>query len=94
MGPWPAARQPDVICLQEVRAPDDVVVEAMGPGWHGVHAESEAKGRAGVAVFSRVAPVAVRVGLGLPEFAAAGRWVEADLPLTGDAPSLLTVVSV
>ena len=101
MGPWLAARRPDVICLQEVRATDDAVVEAIGPGWHGVHAEAEAKGRAGVAVFSRVAPVAVRIGLGQSEFANAGRWVEADLPLPPDgsstesaAPSLLTVVSV
>jgi exodeoxyribonuclease III len=107
MGPWLDAREPDVICLQEVRAADEVVAEALGPGWHGVHAEAEAKGRAGVAVFSRVAPVAVRIGLESPEFAGSGRWVEADLPLTGAAntagtgaepgvagPDLLTVVSV
>ena len=92
MGPWLEARRPDVICLQEVRAPDEAVLEALGPGWHGVHAEAEAKGRAGVAVYSRTEPVAVRIGLGVPEFATAGRWVEADLRLAqGD---LLTVVSV
>ena len=91
--PWLEAREPDVLCLQEVRAPDEVVVEALGEGWHGVHAEAEVKGRAGVAVFSRVPPVAVRVGLGIPEFADSGRWVEADLPLTGES-GLLTVVSV
>jgi exodeoxyribonuclease-3 len=95
MGAWLTVRRPDVICLQEVRAPDDEVLAALGPGWHGVHAEAEAKGRAGVAVFSRTVPVAVRIGLGLPEFADAGRWVEADLPLTGSGrPGLLTVVSV
>jgi exodeoxyribonuclease III len=87
MRPWLDARAPDVICLQEVRAPDDAVYEALGDGWHGVHAEAEAKGRAGVAVFSRVPPIAVRVGLGIPEFATAGRWVEADLPLTAAAAS-------
>ena len=96
MGAWMAARQPDVICLQEVRAPDEAVLEALGPDWHGVHAEAEAKGRAGVAVYSRIAPVAVRIGLGVPEFDTAGRWVEADLPLTADSAgaTLLTVVSV
>jgi exodeoxyribonuclease III len=89
MGPWLERRSPDVLCLQEVRAPDEVVHEALGPGWHGVHAEAAAKGRAGVAVFSRVPPVATRVGL--PGFAEAGRWVEADLR---GAFGLLTVISV
>jgi exodeoxyribonuclease-3 len=95
--PWLAARSPDVICLQEVRAPDEAVLEAIGPGWHGVHAEAQAKGRAGVAVYSRVPPVAVRIGLDVPEFTAAGRWVEADLKLDNAGPggaALLTVVSV
>jgi exodeoxyribonuclease-3 len=102
IGPWLAARSPDVICLQEVRGPDAAVREALGEGWYGVHAEADAAGRAGVAVFSREPPVAVRVGLGVAEFATAGRWVEADLPLNADkpddessvGPGLLTVVSV
>jgi exodeoxyribonuclease III len=93
MGPWLAAREPDVLCLQEVRAPDEILHPALGPGWHGVHAEGAVAGRCGVAVLSRVAPVAVRTGMGAGEFEAAGRWVEADLPLAG-SPSLLTVVSV
>jgi len=97
IGAWLGERLPDVLCLQEVRAPDDALAEVLGPGWSGVHEEASAKGRAGVAVMSRVEPVAVRTGLGdgpgAAEFAGTGRWVEADLAVTGD-PGLLTLVSV
>ena len=97
IGPWLAARRPDILCLQEVRADDDALMEVVGPGWHGVHEESSAKGRAGVAVLSRMAPVQVRTGFGAvpgaKEFAGAGRWVEADFEVDGE-PGPLTVVSV
>ncbi len=90
---WLAARRPEVVCLQEVRAPDAVLTELLGPGWHVVHQEAAAKGRAGVAVASRVEPVAVRAGLDAGAATdASGRWVEVDLALQGGG--LLTVVSV
>ncbi|MBT0767952.1 exodeoxyribonuclease III [Kineosporia sp. J2-2] len=96
MPAWLASRQPDILCLQEVRADDATLMKIMGEGWFGVHEEaSSAKGRAGVAVLSRTEPVAVRSGLG--SFLGAGRWVEADFALTPSAegePALLTVVSV
>lgn len=94
MPAWLDRRAPDVLCLQEVRAPDAVLREVFAEGWHLVHEEAEAKGRAGVAVLSRGAPAAVRVGLGdvagAERFARTGRWVEMDLP-TPAGP--LTVVS-
>ncbi len=101
MPAWLAARTPDVLCLQEVRAPDAALVEALGPGWHVVHEEAAAAGRAGVAVATRRPALAVRVGLdALPghPFDGSGRWVEADLALAeqdgaGPAPAVLTVVS-
>ena len=109
MGAWLADRRPDVLCLQEVRAPDEILRDLLGAGWHGVHEEATAKGRSGVAVLARTAPLAVRAGFGHPpadspgdghavspgagEFAGTGRWVEADLAVAGD-PGLLTVVSV
>jgi len=87
-----------VLCLQEVRAGDDDIVAALGEGWHIVHAEASAKGRAGVAVASRHVPRAVRVGLSAPPGVdTAGRWVELDLALrphgAGDCETL-TVASV
>ncbi|MEU0490060.1 exodeoxyribonuclease III [Nocardiopsis sp. NPDC006139] len=77
---WLSASTADVVCLQEVRAeaaqlPPEV---ASPPGWHVALAPAEAKGRAGVAVYSRVEPDAVRVGFGEAEFEASGRYLEAD----------------
>ena len=97
MGAWLDERRPDILCLQEVRAPDAVLSELLGSGWHGVHEEASAKGRAGVAVLARTPPVAVRRGLGdapgAEEFAGTGRWVEADFTVQ-EPPGLLTVASV
>jgi exodeoxyribonuclease-3 len=95
IGPWLAARDPDVLCLQEVRADDDHLRAALGDGWTGVHDPCDIPGRAGVAVMSRHPVLEVRRGLAQPAgdgFNGTGRWVEADLDLGGSG--LLTVVSV
>ena len=99
MAGWVQQRKPDVITMQEVRAPDDLVpdlvAELAGPGWHVAHAEATAKGRAGVAVTS-TSPI-VRSQHGLPVAAApeqyddSGRWIEADIATPDGAG--LTVVS-
>ncbi|PJJ43009.1 exodeoxyribonuclease-3 [Glutamicibacter mysorens] len=90
MGDWIAARDVDILCLQEVRAPDKILRELIGEGWHILHAEAKDKGRAGVAVLSRTAPVAVREHIGEDYFADSGRWVEADFEVNGE---IFTVVS-
>ena len=91
---WLAASGADVICLQEVRATDEQLAEALddaGLGHlHVAHTEAAAKGRAGVAVLTTVPHRAVRVGPGPDEFADSGRWVEVDVD-TDVGP--LTVVS-
>ncbi|ARZ69652.1 exodeoxyribonuclease III [Streptomyces sp. HU2014] len=79
---WLAQTEADVVCLQEVRAeahqlPDEVREPA---GWHTVHAPAAAKGRAGVSLYSRREPEAVRVGFGSAEFDGSGRYAEIDLP--------------
>ncbi|MEU4364396.1 exodeoxyribonuclease III [Promicromonospora sp. NPDC023987] len=97
MEAWIATRTPDVLLLQEVRAPDKVVRELLD-GWHVAHAESEVKGRAGVLVASRLPLGEVRTGLaaygtdGAVEAGAdTGRWIEADVELPGGGT--LTAVS-
>ncbi|WP_338105394.1 exodeoxyribonuclease III [Streptomyces cinnamoneus] len=55
----------------EVREPE---------GWHVVHAPAAAKGRAGVSLYSRREPDAVRIGFGSAEFDGSGRYAEIDLP--------------
>lgn len=83
--PWLESTAADVVCLQEVRAePDQLPDELRDPdGWHAYHAPATAKGRAGVSVFTRRAPSAVRVGFGSAEFDASGRYLEVDLPGPG-----------
>ncbi|TRW45099.1 exodeoxyribonuclease III [Georgenia yuyongxinii] len=94
MDAWIRHRTPDVMLLQEVRANDEILAEHLGDGWHIAHQASDFKGRAGVAVASRLPASAVRVGLGDGEPAVdTGRWVEMDLEVPGwDRP--LTVVSL
>ena len=92
MPQWLEERQPDVVLLQEVRAPDEMMADFFDTDtWDLAHQASEFKGRAGVAIASRLPMSAVRIGLG--EGATnTGRWVEADLELP--AGGTLTVVSV
>jgi exodeoxyribonuclease-3 len=98
MGEWLAVRRPDVVLMQEVRASDEIVDELLADGWHVAHQACDIKGRAGVAVASRLPVDAVRVGLAahgpeaVPEPPVdTGRWVEADV-VTPDGEAL-TVVS-
>ncbi len=90
MQDWLDGRDVDILCLQEVRAPDAVVRTLLGEDWHILHTEAEAKGRAGVAVASRRAPTATRTTIGDAYFDTSGRWVEADFAVDGGT---LTVVS-
>jgi exodeoxyribonuclease-3 len=80
--PWLLAQQPDVLCLQEVRASDTDLLKALADAgfgdWHVAHTEGSAKGRAGVAVASRPGHLGQRIGID-DLFVDQGRWVEVDL---------------
>lgn len=95
MGDWLAARNVDVLALQEVRAQDEHLEELLGSqGWHWLHDPCEIKGRAGVAIASREPALAHRVGLGGPDaqeqIQSSGRWLEADFAFGN---KVITVVS-
>ncbi|MCQ9131559.1 exodeoxyribonuclease III [Streptomyces hilarionis] len=79
---WLADTAADVLCLQEVRAePEQLPETVRAPeGWYVTHAPAAAKGRAGVSLYTRREPDAVRIGFGSSEFDGSGRYVEADLP--------------
>lgn len=89
MADWLQGRDVDLLCLQEVRAPDKITRELLDEDvWHIHHAEASAKGRAGVAIATRrdafdgsLLPVATRGGIGDEYFADSGRWVENDIIL-------------
>ncbi|WP_311259770.1 exodeoxyribonuclease III [Microbacterium sp. WCS2018Hpa-9] len=89
MSAWLDAADVDILTLQEVRGQDEHL-EAALPGWTFVHDEATAKGRAGVAIASRIPALASRTDFGADDFDSKGRWIEADF-LIGDRP--LTVVS-
>jgi len=90
MGDWLAARDVDILALQEVRASTDDLTGLLGDEWDVLHDEATAKGRAGVALASRHRASIHRVALGADDFDSAGRWLEADYEVDGRT---VTVVS-
>ena len=90
MGDWLAERGVDILAMQEVRAATSDLENLLGPDWHILHDAATAKGRAGVAIASRIATSEHRVALGADDFDSAGRWLEADFEVEGRN---LTVVS-
>lgn len=99
MAEWLAPRGVDLLCLQEVRAPDKITRELLDEDvWDVRHTEAAAKGRAGVAIATRrdafdgaLLPTASRVGIGEEYFDDSGRWIENDLTLPNG--ETLTLVS-
>ena len=86
---WLDAADIDVMALQEVRATEEELRAAL-PGWEIVNDEALSKGRAGVAVASRVPSIEVRRVLGpaaddaADVLDSAGRWIEADFDIDGE----------
>lgn len=72
--------QTDVLCLQETKAQDDQVAEALESieGYHIVSNSAERKGYSGTAILSRKEPLAVRVGMGKKEHDTEGRVLAAE----------------
>ncbi|NBR65127.1 MAG: exodeoxyribonuclease III [Actinobacteria bacterium] len=96
---WVIAESPDIIALQEVRAETTDLEEIFvgiakeqndGTTWHILHDNASAKGRAGVAVVSKMKAVASRTELGPKSFDSAGRWLEVDFKFKSKT---LTVIS-
>jgi len=77
---WATARAADVVCLQEVRSPVDLIPLEAGEGYHLAYHEGDRAGRNGVAVLTKTEPAKVRVGFGSAEFDGQGRYIEVDLP--------------
>ena len=89
MHAWLDEADVDLMALQEVRATADQLREAL-PGWQLINDEALAKGRAGVAIASRVPVTETRRGLDGDGVDAAGRWLEVETD-RGGTP--LTIVS-
>jgi len=87
---WVIEHSPDVIALQEVRAETTDLEEIFkaieeqqndGTKWHILHDNASAKGRAGVAIVSKMPAAAFRTNLGPKTFDSAGRWLEVDFKI-------------
>jgi len=86
--PWLENTPADVVLMQEVRADEKQTRAALEPvlgEWHLEQAPAAAKGRAGVAILSRIPLREVQVGFGDEEFADSGRYIEATVD-AGDLP--------
>lgn len=86
---WMKAAQPDILCVQEIKAnPEQVgVFEFEELGYHHYWYPAQKKGYSGVAIFSKIKPDKVEYGCGIEAYDAEGRFIRADY---GD----LSVISV
>ena len=77
---WLSAQDADVICIQELKAKQHQITDAIfsPEGYHSFFHEAEKPGYSGVAVYSRHEPDAVTYGFGWPEFDAEGRYLQVD----------------
>jgi len=90
---WIAAQRADVVCVQELKAQDADLDEAMRiiDGMRGHFHFAEKKGYSGVGVYTRHEPSDVVIGFDGGEFDAEGRYVETRF----DTPSRkLSIISV
>lgn len=78
---WLKATDADVVCFQEVKADREqvplAVFEDLGYKhiyWH----SAQKKGYSGVAVFSKIEPKAVSIGIGIEDYDNEGRWLMVD----------------
>lgn len=78
---WMAAQDPDVVCIQELKAQQHQLegIEAFWPaGYHCFYEEATSrKGYSGVAIYSKREPDEVIRGMGHEEFDGEGRYIEA-----------------
>ena len=91
MKPWLDQRGVDVLALQEVRAEREDLVALLGDDWVVADNPATAKGRAGVAIATRVPQTRVSTELGPESVDTAGRWLEVDIQTPQG--NTLTVVS-
>ncbi len=75
---WLQHMQPDVICIQEIKAQQgDMTAEMLAPaGYHGYFHYAEKKGYSGVGIYAKLKPDVVIEGLGIPDIDAEGRYLE------------------
>ena len=76
---WLQHQAADIVCVQELKAQaSDMTASMLAPhGYHGHFHYAEKKGYSGVGIYSKRKPDTVIEGLGIIEFDAEGRYLEA-----------------
>ncbi len=77
---WMKMVQPDILCLQEIKAnPEQVgLLEFEEMGYQTYWYPAQKKGYSGVAIFTKVQPLNVEFGCGIPAYDFEGRIIRAD----------------
>jgi exodeoxyribonuclease-3 len=77
---WINAGQPDVLCLQETKASPMQLEKAILeiPGYSSWFSSAEKKGYSGVALYSKIEPLSIVYGMGIPRFDSEGRMIIAE----------------
>jgi exodeoxyribonuclease-3 len=78
---WLKATQADVVCLQEIKASPDQLVDLHlleELGYQHYWYPAEKKGYSGTAIFTKITPIHVEYGCGLPDYDREGRVIRAD----------------
>src|SRR5688572_5578806 len=78
--PWLRRQRPDVACLQEIKCQEaDLTRALLAPrGYHAFFHPAEKPGYSGVGIYAKREPDKVVRGLGIAEFDAQGRYIQAD----------------
>ncbi len=79
---WFQNKQPDILCLQEIKASKDQIPPYLRntPGYHIVFHSAQKKGYSGVATYSKPQPTEVLKGFGIERFDSEGRILISKYP--------------
>ncbi len=77
---WLKDHQPDAICLQEIKLFETELVSHLFEemGFHCYWYPAQKRGYSGVAILTKVKPLHVEYGMGIPEYDFEGRMIRAD----------------
>ena len=80
LGPWLLSANPDVFCIQEIKAtPDQIDATFLNEcGYNNYWNPAEKKGYSGVAIFTKEAPQHVETGCGISKYDCEGRVLRVD----------------
>jgi exodeoxyribonuclease-3 len=77
---WFKKEKPNILCLQETKVSYDQLPKILKriDGYHSYFCEAERKGYSGVAIYSKIKPLNVEYGFGIPKFDNEGRILIAE----------------